>query len=467
MTSSYSTKSPTNHQVFISYVHENQETVYRIYKYLSDNGIKVWLDKEDITPGANWKDAIRKGISNGDFFIACFSIEYNQKSSTYMNEELHLAIDELRKRSIDQTWFIPVLLSGQVPDWSLGGGRNLKDLQWVDLNSENWEKNLERILKTVKPESSYKSSESNIDYGYQGWVYGEYMNKMYWGEEARKKGVPPTFIFNGGVELENTFACQFSNSVSVYLNMQEVFSLKQMLLERWKRPKETSIWGYKSGDIFLEMFLTKARISLPNRGFSITIGNEKDCDDLLDLIRRTTTAEISKVELSPKLFTINTEENKYSLSSYESSLAPLEKGFKGWLPKEQVQEKVDINKLDGFVLDTNMKSPLNVFANSLNLLGLSFWLTAQEAIFLEALLTKNHNKSNSMFWGFRSGNIFADFMPGPARVSFVDKGFSVMIEHSVYWKQIEASVSWFLDDAKLDKDLKELRENPQPFYFIS
>ncbi len=77
--------------VFISYVGEDSETVDRLCGYLTAAGVKVWLDKNRIAPGVRWRQAIRRAISEGAFFIACFSKVYNDRSKTYMNEELILA----------------------------------------------------------------------------------------------------------------------------------------------------------------------------------------------------------------------------------------------------------------------------------------------------------------------------------------------------------------------------------------
>lgn len=130
---------------FISYVRENEQPVDRLAQDLRKRGVKIWLDRDDIDPGQFWKDAIRKAIQSGDFFIACFSRESCEKAKSYMNEELFLAIEELRLRPHDQIWFVPVLLSEcGVPAHPIGGGRTLKDIQWVPLH-EDWERGIERL----------------------------------------------------------------------------------------------------------------------------------------------------------------------------------------------------------------------------------------------------------------------------------------------------------------------------------
>src|ERR1041385_3515428 len=98
--------------IFISYVREDFKTVDRLSIQLESYGLSVWLDREMIAPGVRWRDAIRHAIRSGDLFLACFSPAYAARERAFMNEELTLAIDELRLRPVDRTWFIPVLLGG-------------------------------------------------------------------------------------------------------------------------------------------------------------------------------------------------------------------------------------------------------------------------------------------------------------------------------------------------------------------
>jgi hypothetical protein len=138
-------------RVFVSYVREDRDIINRLAKELSAYGIKVWLDKTELNPGYRWKDAIREAISEGDFFIACFSEAYQRRLKSYMNEELALAIEELRQRPTDRAWFIPVLLSGcDVPARSIGAGETLRDIQWVELH-RNWEDGIARIAAAIDP----------------------------------------------------------------------------------------------------------------------------------------------------------------------------------------------------------------------------------------------------------------------------------------------------------------------------
>lgn len=151
-----------NH-VFFSYIHENQETVNRLYNELTDRGIRVWLDRNELQPGDRWRLEIRDAIRQGTFYIACFSREYNERDTTYMNEELLIAIEELRLRPTNRTWFIPLKLNEcEIPNQNIGGGETLRDLQYVVLD-EDWESGINRIVEVIQPEFSSEQAVSSSE----------------------------------------------------------------------------------------------------------------------------------------------------------------------------------------------------------------------------------------------------------------------------------------------------------------
>jgi hypothetical protein len=136
--------------VFISYVRENRDVVDRLTNELRNRGVTVWLDRNDIDPGARWRDAISRAIQSGSFFVACFSEEYNERIKTYMNEELTIAIDELRKRPSDKTWFIPILINEtKIPSRRISAVENLSDIQAINLQ-EDWDVGISRILRVLR-----------------------------------------------------------------------------------------------------------------------------------------------------------------------------------------------------------------------------------------------------------------------------------------------------------------------------
>lgn len=121
-------------RVFISYVKEDWPIVEPLVNALVREGFGVWVDRNDLGAGQNWQSAIQEAIQDGAAFIGCFSTNYVSRESTYMNEELTLAADQLRMRPEDDLWFFPVRLDNCViPRRSLGGGRHVSDIQYTDL----------------------------------------------------------------------------------------------------------------------------------------------------------------------------------------------------------------------------------------------------------------------------------------------------------------------------------------------
>lgn len=136
--------------VFVSYLRENKAAVDQICAALGAHGIHIWLDRDRLKPGQRWKSAIRAAIQEGGYFIACFSSEYAERERAFMNEELTVAIEELRQRPTEQAWFIPVRLSEcPIPDRPIGAGETLRDIQWVDL-FPNWEAGIARLLTSIR-----------------------------------------------------------------------------------------------------------------------------------------------------------------------------------------------------------------------------------------------------------------------------------------------------------------------------
>ena len=93
--------------------------------------------------------AIKRAIQSGKFFIACFSREYNKRERTHMSEEITIAIDELRIRPSERTWFIPVLINKtNIPSRPISSVEDLSDMNAVKLY-ENWNAGINKILRVL------------------------------------------------------------------------------------------------------------------------------------------------------------------------------------------------------------------------------------------------------------------------------------------------------------------------------
>lgn len=136
---------------FISYVREDSERVDRLQRILEAAGVKVWRDTADLWPGEDWRARIRQAITKNTLaFVACFSERSEARSVSGQNEELNLAVDQMRLRRPNQPWLIPVRFDEvDVPDLDIGGGRTLGSIQRVDLFGETWDEGSARLVAAV------------------------------------------------------------------------------------------------------------------------------------------------------------------------------------------------------------------------------------------------------------------------------------------------------------------------------
>jgi hypothetical protein len=138
-------------RVFISYARENKSEILKIKKALKNQKIDVWMD-ERLPPASDWKKKIESEIHQADFFLACFSKEFEDKASSYMNLELDMAALKNKMRHQTDGWIIPLRINQcNIPELDIGKGKNLTHLQRIDL-FENPNKAISDIASLIKKE---------------------------------------------------------------------------------------------------------------------------------------------------------------------------------------------------------------------------------------------------------------------------------------------------------------------------
>ena len=113
----------------------------QLQQVLQAAGVRVWRDTADIRPGDDWRMMIRRAIlDNALVFLACFSRNSLARLRSYQNEELTLAIDQLRQRRPGEPWLIPVRFDDcEIPDIDIGGGRSFGSIQRADLSGDRFD----------------------------------------------------------------------------------------------------------------------------------------------------------------------------------------------------------------------------------------------------------------------------------------------------------------------------------------
>ena len=144
-------KQTTAGHAFISYVREDSQDVDLLQQALEAAGVRVWRDTAELWPGENWRIKIRDAITHDALvFIACFSSRSVARQRSYQNEELHLAIDQMRLQRPDVPWLIPIRFDDcDVPDVPIGAGHSLASIQRADLFGKDSEKNTAKLVGAV------------------------------------------------------------------------------------------------------------------------------------------------------------------------------------------------------------------------------------------------------------------------------------------------------------------------------
>jgi ATP-dependent Clp protease ATP-binding subunit ClpB len=136
---------------FMSYIRENSAEADLLQQVLEAAGVRVWRDTADLWPGQAWREKIRHAIIKDSLvFLACFSKKSVNRETSYQNEELTLAIEQMRIRRPDQPWLIPIRFDDcDIPDLNLGGGRSLGSIQRADLFGDHVNDATVRLVSAI------------------------------------------------------------------------------------------------------------------------------------------------------------------------------------------------------------------------------------------------------------------------------------------------------------------------------
>src|SRR6185437_1487766 len=123
-----------------------------LQEMLQAAGVQVWRDTVDLLPGEDWRIAIRRAISDDSLvFLACFSQNSAARDKSFQNEELVLAVEQLRLHQPDKPWLFPVRFDDcQIPDRDLGAGRTLASIQRADLFGDRRDQEAARLVAAVR-----------------------------------------------------------------------------------------------------------------------------------------------------------------------------------------------------------------------------------------------------------------------------------------------------------------------------
>jgi hypothetical protein len=142
--------------VFISYAREDERPALEISQSLVRAGFSVWMDKQKLLPGQDWKIEIEKAIRGSSVFLACLSSSSVSKTG-FVQAELRRALDVAEMMPEGQIFIIPLRLDDcQVP-------YKLQHLQWVDyFQPDSRDRLIQAISTRVKPATSQPAAAHGV-----------------------------------------------------------------------------------------------------------------------------------------------------------------------------------------------------------------------------------------------------------------------------------------------------------------
>jgi len=141
--------------VFLSYGHEDRETVATIRKQLLGAGTAPWMDKYDIEPGVVWAKEIDTTIARCHAFLACVSAATVTRDG-YTRQEIQRALRRAINLPEGRVFIIPVRLDDcAVPS-------DLAHLQWVDYFEPDGAARLKKTLRSLTEHLNAKGSHLTV-----------------------------------------------------------------------------------------------------------------------------------------------------------------------------------------------------------------------------------------------------------------------------------------------------------------
>jgi hypothetical protein len=123
--------------------------VNRIVKRLVAHHVPDWIDRSNVEAREVWRRGITQAIRQSRHFVACFSSTYSKRGSTYMDDEIHLALSEMWLLGLNRYWFVPVMLDGgRIPRICINDPETLADLHFINF-PHDWEAAAQRLIELL------------------------------------------------------------------------------------------------------------------------------------------------------------------------------------------------------------------------------------------------------------------------------------------------------------------------------
>ncbi|WP_221032707.1 TIR domain-containing protein [Actomonas aquatica] len=123
---------PSTRPIFLSYAHEDAESVRAIAEALRAFGLEVWFDQNELRGGDQWDNKIRNNIKACGLFIPIISRTTEARDEAYFRLEWKLADDRSHLMAPGKAFIVPVVID-DTPEYEATVPESFTRAQWTRL----------------------------------------------------------------------------------------------------------------------------------------------------------------------------------------------------------------------------------------------------------------------------------------------------------------------------------------------
>lgn len=135
-----STGFPRRLQAFLCHSSGDKPIVRDLYQRLKTYNVDPWLDEENLLPGQDWEQEIRKAVRSSDVVIVCLSPGSISKTG-FVQKEIKFALDIADEQPEGSIYLIPVKLEDCEPP------ERLNHLHWVNYKQQD---GFDKLIKALQ-----------------------------------------------------------------------------------------------------------------------------------------------------------------------------------------------------------------------------------------------------------------------------------------------------------------------------
>ncbi len=133
-------RAPGPLRVFLCHASPDKAKALELHTWLKAMGAQPWLDEEDLIPGQDWRNEIRRAVQNSDVVLVCLS-QQSVNREGFIKDEIGFALNQADRQADGAIFVVPLRLDEcEVPE-------RLARWHWVNWFDARGPERLQRALR--------------------------------------------------------------------------------------------------------------------------------------------------------------------------------------------------------------------------------------------------------------------------------------------------------------------------------